>query len=73
MIFFIILYIIFLIAYGIFFYIAFYHLRRYGYKEGASSTMMTVYCIISVAIVILTIILLSISGLTIPDNFGINI
>ena len=68
MIYFIIGYILYLVVFAIFSFVAFYHLRRYGYKEGASSTMMVVYSIISVSFVVVTFMLLILSGFSFPDN-----
>lgn len=55
-------YIIFLIAYGVLSFVILFHLYRYGYKEGASSMMLTLYPIISVVIIVITFVLVSING-----------
>ena len=68
MIYFIIGYIIYLIIFAIFSLVIFYHLNRYGYKESASRTMAVVYAIIAVAIVVITFVLLSFSGFSLPNN-----
>jgi hypothetical protein len=70
MIYFIIGYIIFLIAYIIFGFIAFYHLKRFGYKESASSLMLVLYPLLSIIIVVVTFVLLSFSGFSIPNDLG---
>jgi len=68
MIYFVIGYIIYLIIFAIFSMVIFYHLNRYGYREGASRTMMTVYTIIAVAIIVVTFVLVSFSGFSFPEN-----
>lgn len=67
MIYFIIGYILFLIAYMVFCSVAIYHLRRYGYREGASQTMIVVHCVLSIAIIALTFVLLAFSGFSLPN------
>jgi hypothetical protein len=69
MIFFLIGYIIFLIAYAIFTFIILYHLQKFGYKESASSMMLIVYPLISIIIIVLTFIFLAISGFSISNDF----
>ncbi len=68
MIYFILGYIIYLIIFAIFSLVIFYHLNRYGYREGACKTMMVIYATISISIIAFTFILLSFSGFSLPDN-----
>lgn len=68
MIYFIIGYIIFLIAFGIFSYAGLYHLIRYGYREGASTKMLFAYITVSISIIVVTFILLTIFGFSLPEN-----
>lgn len=68
----ILIYIVFLIGFIIFSYLGIYHLKRFGYKEDACSTMIFIYTFLTVVIVAGSIFLILISDLGQGlENFGI--
>ena len=50
-------YLLFLIVFGIFSYLALYHLYEYGYIGDATKKVMFIYIFVSLAIILTTIVL----------------
>lgn len=48
---------LFLVFYLVYSWLILYHINRYGYKEGGSKKMMAAYCLVSISIIVLTVIL----------------
>jgi len=57
---FFIAYLIFVVAFAVFSAIGFYHLSRYGYSGDLSKIIIVVYSLISLAVIVLTFILLGV-------------
>ena len=62
MIYLIIVYIIFLIAFGIYSFFMLYHLNEYGYEGDATRPVMIIYIISALTIIFVSFLLLLIGG-----------
>jgi len=65
-----IIYAIFLLGFIIFSIIAIYHIRKFGFKEDASSLMIYAYILTALIIIFLSLFFIATSDLGANINFG---